>query len=1169
LQIRAREALRISAWVFGSALLAYFLFARFAFEPLVRWYLPRVLAERSGHHLTLGRVRLAPFQLSVEVRGLTLTEPDNKPLLALDRLFVDFDGSSLFKGAYAFDEVRVTAPRVRVELLPDGRLNWQALLDAFSGPPRPRAEPEAPPPRLVVELAALEDGQIDFADNRVKGGFKTRIGPLQAQLLHLSTLPADSGEHTLSARTEIGAQVRWKGKVGLNPLAADGEVSVDDLALAKLWRYMESTLRVVPPDGVANFKLGYHAGYADRVFDVRVDGLDVNLQKLALKGLQDTEASVALDSLQLSGGHLDLVRREAGFESIRIDGGRLAVEIDAGDRPRVREWLAPPSTAASGAAESAAPWRFQVAKVNVDRVALHAVNRAFVEPLTIDATRLRLGLQAQVALGAGAPEIDIKDLGIELSGIRLSNKLSPKPLLELATLGLEEGQLSLSERQLSLGRVFASGGRIVAARDARGRMAVVDAMERVPAPPMTAAVAAAPPWRYKIGKLQADDFDLTLSEESVKPAARLGLQGLHAEADGFSDDVKAMVPVKLGFKVREGGRFEASGRLQPASQTGELRFDLSDLSLTSVQPFVAQKTALVLAGGRASMQGRLQLGEPRLDASFAVKNLLLNEADTGERFLGWKSLSGKTVLATPGRVDLNELSLDGVGAKLIIFKDRTTNVAKLLRPPGAPPPAAPASAASSPVPAAAAGEAAPAKPAAAATKAPPAFQFNLGRARISDGSMEFADLSLALPFGTSIHHLNGFLANVSSQPGAVTQLELDGKVDEFGLARAVGQIEPSAPADFTDIKVVFRNVEMAKLTPYSATFAGRKIESGKLSLDLEYKVKQRQLLGDNKIILDKLVLGERVESASAKNLPLDLAIAMLQDSDGKIDLGLPVSGSLDDPQFSYGALVWKAIGNVLTKIVTAPFHALGAMLGIDADKLDKIVFDAGSSELLPPEREKLLKTSRLLAKRPTLVLSVHGDYSSQVDGEAIKNLRLRRAVALQMGRKLGDGEDPGPFGTTDAASREALEKLFAQRFGGDALAAMKERHAQANPEAPPGSATGRMMSRLSPASKAAPEPLTAEQAQPLRGADLHALLAQRLMEADTVDEALLRQIGATRGEAIRRELTGQGLAAERVKLPEPRQQDGAGTTVTVEIGVEAPGRQPAEGAASAPTALKR
>ncbi len=190
--------------------------------------------------------------------------------------------------------------------------------------------------------------------------------------------------------------------------------------------------------------------------------------------------------------------------------------------------------------------------------------------------------------------------------------------------------------------------------------------------------------------------------------------------------------------------------------------------------------------------------------------------------------------------------------------------------------------------------------------------------------MDFADYSLILPFGTRIHNLRGSIAGLSNRPDAVGQIELDGEVDDYGMARAVGHVELGNPTNSLDMRVQFRNVEMTRLTPYMATFAGRKIESGKLSLDLQYKIKQRQLQGENQVIMDKLTLGERVESPTAKDLPLDLAVALLQDSDGRIDLGLPVSGSLDDPEFSYGSLVWKAITNVLTKIVTAPFRALGA-----------------------------------------------------------------------------------------------------------------------------------------------------------------------------------------------------------------------------------------------------
>jgi len=736
-------------------------------------------------------------------------------------------------------------------------------------------------------------------------------------------------------------------------------------------------------------------------------------------------------------------------------------------------------------------------------------------------------------VGAGAPDASVKDLGLELSGIQLRSLGAATPLFELASLGLVQGQLDLAGQTLSLDRVSASGGRMTATRDALGRIAVLDALARKPTARKT---APGKPWHYKVGTLAANDFELGLREESVSPAASLDLARLRLEARGLSDDAKASVPLSMSFNARQGGRFEASGWMQPATQNADIRFKLSELSLLPAQPYVAQKSSLLLASGQASMQGRflLQQGKPKVEAGFAIKNLLLNEAQTRERFLGWTLLSGRQLVATPQQVDLNELSLDGLGAKLIIFKDRSTNVAKLLKPDDA------------------LALAQPAEPSQAAS-APP-LQFSLGRARISNSNMEFADLSLALPFGARIHELNGFLTGVSSRPEALTQIELNGKVDEFGLARAVGQIKPLAPPDFTDLRVIFRNVEMTSLTPYSATFAGRKIESGKLSLELEYKVKQRQLLGDNKVIMDQLTLGERVDSPGAMSLPLDLALAILRDADGKVDLGLPVSGSLDDPQFSYGQLVWKALVNVLGKIATAPFRALGALLGIEADKLDKIVFDAGSVELLPPEREKLLNLSRLLAQRAGLVLAVHGDYSPQLDGEAIKSLRLRRAVALQSGRSLAEGEDPGPIALAQPATRVALEKLYAGRLGGAALQALKQRHAQANPEATPASATGRLVAGLTSAFKPSPKPLSAQESAQLRGADLHGLLAQALLAADTVDEAALQQIGAARAAAIQRELAGRGVTAERVRLAEPRTQVGDGNAVTVEIGLGAPAR---------------
>jgi hypothetical protein len=312
--------------------------------------------------------------------------------------------------------------------------------------------------------------------------------------------------------------------------------------------------------------------------------------------------------------------------------------------------------------------------------------------------------------------------------------------------------------------------------------------------------------------------------------------------------------------------------------------------------------------------------------------------------------------------------------------------------------------------------------------------------------------------------------------------------------------------------------------------------------------------------MDKLVLGDRVDSSSAMDLPLDLALALLRDSDGKIDLGLPVSGSLDDPEFSYGALIWKVIVNVVTKVVTAPFRALGSLLGVNADKMESVAFDAGRAELLPPEREKLSKLPEALAKRPALVLTVAGGYDPTIDGDAIKELRLRRAVAQQSGRQLGPNEEPGPISTAQAATREALDKLYTQRFGADALASLQQQHAQANPDAQPASAAGRVLSKFSSMLKKKPPPLSEEETARLRGVDLQVLLMQRLLEAEVVDEAVLRALANERAEAIRRELSARGLAPARLKLVEPQAQRGEGVTVNASLGLE-----PAtNGAAAAP-----
>jgi len=311
---------------------------------------------------------------------------------------------------------------------------------------------------------------------------------------------------------------------------------------------------------------------------------------------------------------------------------------------------------------------------------------------------------------------------------------------------------------------------------------------------------------------------------------------------------------------------------------------------------------------------------------------------------------------------------------------------------------------------------------------------------------------------------------------------------------------------------------MSNLSPYSGEFAGRKIESGKLSLDLKYKIVKSQLAGDNQIVVERLTLGEKVKSPEAVDLPLDLAVALLKDSNGVIDLGLPVKGDIASPEFSFGALIGKALVNLITKIVTSPFRALGALIpGGSEETLNSVAFEAGQSEVPPPEKEKLATLAKALQKRPQLKLMVQGRYNPEADQEELRTTSLRRALAARLGQKIDPAEDPGPVDYSSPETQKALEAMFTERFGADALKAVKADM------------------------QAADEKVKKEAAKQAKGATpagetedpgrLAKLLFNRLAETEPVGEAELTKLADARARAIVAELSGPGgIAVERLGI---------------------------------------
>ena len=166
-----------------------------------------------------------------------------------------------------------------------------------------------------------------------------------------------------------------------------------------------------------------------------------------------------------------------------------------------------------------------------------------------------------------------------------------------------------------------------------------------------------------------------------------------------------------------------------------------------------------------------------------------------------------------------------------------------------------------------------------------------------------------------------------------------------------------------------RDVDLPPLTPYSAKYAGYGIEKGKLTFDVRYRVENRKLAAENRLVLDQLTFGPRVESPTATKLPVLLAVALLKDSRGVIDIRLPISGSLDDPKFSVGGLIVRVIVNLIAQGGDRAVRAAGAAFG-GGEELSTLAFAAGSASARR-RRAEAHRHARQGARRPPRAQARH------------------------------------------------------------------------------------------------------------------------------------------------------------------------------------------------------
>ncbi|MHC8323945.1 DUF748 domain-containing protein [Pseudomonas sp. GB2N2] len=569
-----------------------------------------------------------------------------------------------------------------------------------------------------------------------------------------------------------------------------------------------------------------------------------------------------------------------------------------------------------------------------------------------------------------------------------------RPLVKLERLDVTDTTVDLAKQQVVVGKIRSNKLETWAALEADGQLdwqklfasqptkAAAKAKAEPVATPAAAdspkePVAASKPWQVLLKDVQLRDYQVHLADRKAQPVVTLDLSPLNLDLQNFDSLNGSPFSLKLDTGVGKQGKITANGEVNLAPVSAKLNVQTKDIDLRVAQSYINPFIRLELRSGMlgSDLAVNLKSTEPlALSVTGRAQIDQLHTLDTLKTrdFLKWQQVVVEGLNYQHG----DSLSIDKVNlfqpyVRFMINDDRTTNIDDLLIP----------------QPADSGAKTAAAKP---ASKDKP-LGIHVGGIAINDGSANFADFSLTPNFATAVQQLNGQIGTIDSRQAKPATVDIKGKVDRYAPVTIKGAVNPFDPMASLDIATSFKRVELTTLTPYSGKFAGYRIRKGRLNLDLHYLITKGQLKAENKVVVEQLQLGEKVDSPDATSLPLKLAIALLKDVDGKISIELPVTGDLNNPQFSVMPIVWQTLRNLIVKAAAAPFKMIGGLIsGGGSEDLGTVSFAAGSSDLSKEAEASLVKLSQALKERPALRLEIEGTAAKSSDGPLIAEQRLER-----------------------------------------------------------------------------------------------------------------------------------------------------------------------------------
>ncbi|VWC17196.1 exported protein [Burkholderia lata] len=706
------------------------------------------------------------------------------------------------------------------------------------------------------------------------------------------------------------------------------------------------------------------------------------------------------------------------------------------------------STSLSRGGDVTAEGTFNLAEKQADsKLTVAALALPALQPYLGEATRARvldgtLGatVNAKADWGKTPLAAQVADSTISLKSLKIATPDAKAPAIVLPDASAKIAKIDVATRTAEIASVDASGLALDVQRLKDGKIDLAALAEPAQAsvPKRTVArkaEAAAPSWHYRIDALNVKDSSANFTDLSTPRPVKLAIKPLDLSVQKISDDMTKPLPVQLKATLNRKGSLNVTGDVTAQPLKLGLKINGNRLDAAAFEPYFGSALNATIASALLNAQGNLTFAQvkdaPRATyrGDVALVDVRMLDKATSDPFAGWRSLAlsnlkvnydekgtdvdaarvtfsnfyGRVLLDAQGRLNLKDVVAKQTGPAQSLTRDASKGEPVPLSPQAASAPAAAQQASAL----AAASATVVVK---AATPPQNPVRMHFGELLLQNGRVTYTDNFIKPNYTANLVAIKGTVGAFGTDSTTSAPVDVAANLAGNGPISIKGSVNPLIEKPALDLTATAHDIELTNLTPYSAKYAGYPITKGKLNVDLHYALENDQLKANNHIFIDQLTFGDRVENDTATKLPVKLAISLLKNTRGQIDVNLPVSGSLSNPEFSVGGLIWRAVLNLIAKAVTSPFSLLAHAFGSGGEDLGYVEFAPGSYQLDDAQQKKLDTVVKMLTEKPSIRLDLIGRVDPAKDTSGLGDAYVERLVRQQKLKDVvGQGESIDPM----------------------------------------------------------------------------------------------------------------------------------------------------------------